>query len=278
MIALIVSLSALVISGIYVYTAQVAPGIIIWWSLPLIFIIAWIISFLLLVMFFGVCVLFQNKKERIIKPKRFFNWFIYHMTIFIRIIYNMKVIVEGKERIPAHKNFLIVSNHQSNLDPLMIISAFKGKPVTFIMKNNIMRVPIVGRWLYASGFLPLDRSNNRKAIEVINESARRLNSGFTISVYPEGTRSKSPRVNHFRNGIFKIVEKAKVDMVVLAVDNFYKVRKRFPWRRTKVLIRICDVIPYDKISHLHTNEIGEMVKSIIDDNLGDARKNYHWLQ
>ena len=66
----------------------------------------------------------------------------------------MKVIVEGKELIPEKNNILIVSNHQSNLDPLMIIGAFKGKPVTFIMKNNIMKVPIVGTWLYVSGFLP----------------------------------------------------------------------------------------------------------------------------
>lgn len=278
MIALIVSVTALIIGFIYFYIAQIATNMIVWWSIPIIYVIAWIIGFLLLVLFFGVCAIFQSKKQIIKAPKPFFNWFIYHMSIFMRGFFNLKVIIEGEELIPENNNFLIVSNHQSNLDPLMIISSFKGKPVTFIMKNNIMKVPIVGTWLYTSGFLPLDRRNNRKAIEVIEASVERLKSGFTMSVYPEGTRSKSPNMNRFRNGIFRIVEKAKVDMVVLAIDNFYKVRKRFPWFRTKVLIRICGIIRYEEVKAWHTNEIGERIKSIIEENLAAARSRYQWLQ
>jgi len=278
MIALIVSVTALIIGVLYFYFSQIAVGTVVWWSIPIIYIVSWLISALLLVIFFGICGLSQSKKQKITAPKPFFNWFAYHMTIFLRVFFNIKVIIEGKELIPRHNKFLIVSNHQSNLDPLMIISAFKKKPVTYIMKNNIMKVPVVGRWLYASGFLPIDRVNNRQAIKVILKSVDRLKSGFTMSVYPEGTRSKSPDMNRFRNGIFKIVEKAKVDMVVLAVDNFYKVRKRFPWRRTKVLIRICKVIPYDSIKDLHTNEVGAMVQGIIADNLAQARRQYEWLR
>ncbi|HHZ18546.1 MAG TPA: hypothetical protein GX390_04580 [Acholeplasmataceae bacterium] len=278
MIALIITIAALVIGFIYFYFTQIVPGAIIWWSIPIIFLVAWLAGFLLLVIFFGCCTALQSKKQKITAPKPFFNWFIYHMTIFLRGFYNMKVIVEGKELIPDKKDILIVSNHQSNLDPLMIISAFKGKPVTFIMKNNIMKVPIVGTWLYVSGFLPLDRSNNRKAMEVIDQAIERLQSGFSLAVYPEGTRSKGPDMNRFRNGIFRLIEKAQVDTVVLAIDNFYKVRKRFPFCRTKVLIRVCEVLKYEDVKDMHTNEIGDRVQKTIEDNLADARSRYPWLR
>ncbi len=278
MIALIVSVAALIIATIYFYFTQIVPGVIIWWSIPIILVVSWIAGILLLVIFFGICTSLQSKKQKITTPKPFYNWFIYHMTIFLRGFFNMKVIVEGKELIPEKNNILIVSNHQSNLDPLMIISAFKGKPVTFIMKNNIMKVPIVGTWLYVSGFLPLDRRNNRKAMEVIIQGIDRLKQGFTLAVYPEGTRSKGPELNQFRNGIFRIIEKAKCDAVVLAIDNFYKVRKRFPFRRTKVLIRVCEVLRYEDVKDMHTNEIGDRVYKTIEDNLADARARYSWLK
>ncbi|MFA6722717.1 MAG: hypothetical protein WCS50_05230, partial [Bacilli bacterium] len=63
MIALIVSVAALIIATIYFYFTQIVPGVIIWWSIPIILVVSWIAGFLLLVIFFGICTSLQSKKQ-----------------------------------------------------------------------------------------------------------------------------------------------------------------------------------------------------------------------
>jgi len=145
------------------------------------------------------------------------------------------------------------------------------------MKDVIMKLPFIGKWLSASGFLPLDRKNDRKALQIILQGVKRLKKGYPLAVYPEGTRSKGPHVNEFRHGIFKVAQKAEVDILVIAVDGMYKVKRRFPFRQTKVFIRVCELIPYQEIANIPTSEIGARVKNIIETNQIEARKKYPWL-
>src|SRR5690606_23418483 len=107
---------------------------------------------------------------------------------------------------------------------------------------------------------------------------KRLENGDPIAVYPEGTRSKTTEINQFRNGIFKIAQKAKVSIVVCLIDNFYAVKSRFPLKRTKVLFKVCDVIPYEEFKDLNTNEIGDMCRKIMLESRDIAHNKYAWIR
>lgn len=278
MLFIIFTSLALISTGLFVYFIEYLGSGILWWSIPLVFVACWIVILLLFILFLTISLIGSPRKKSVAVPKRFYSYFTYQVAKLLQFLYNVEIVLENQELIPENKKFLLVSNHQSNLDPIMLVSAFKNYPLTYIMKNNIMKVPFVGRWLYASGFFPLDRKNDRKALEVIIQGVKRLQKGYPLAVFPEGTRSKGPKVNEFRNGIFKVAQKSESPILVVALDGFYKVKKRFPFKKTKLLMRICEYIPYEEFANVHTNEIGDRVRDLIINNQIEAREKYEWLK
>ena len=77
------------------------------------------------------------------------------------------------------------------LDPIVTISCMKGYDVVFILKDLLMKVPFVGRYLHAAGFLPIDRKNDRKALENILLGIKRLEGGGTLQSIPKGPEART---------------------------------------------------------------------------------------
>ena len=144
-----------------------------------------------------------SKKQEILKPKGIFNSMTWHICKFVKQVCLTKVTVSGLEKVKGQK-MLVVSNHQSNIDPLLIISVLENMGLTFIMKESILKIPVVGRWLISAGFLSINRENNREGLKTIIRSIKRVENGYPIGVFPEGTRSKGPDMQEFKDGAFKI--------------------------------------------------------------------------
>lgn len=266
---------SILVTGLYVYFIEYLKNGVLYYTIPIVFIISFIALIILLIIFLYICLLFRPKSKT--EPTRFYSFFTTQVAMAVSFLSGVKVIKENFDLLP-NKKFLFVSNHQSLQDPVAIIG-FTGKQrMTYIMKDGIMKIPFVGRWLYAAGFLPIDRKNDRNALKTIITAGKRLREGHPIAVFPEGTRSGSKNIGGFRNGIFKIAQKVEAPIVVCLVDNFYAVRNRFPLKRTKALIRICEVIPYEDIKDLHTNEIGDKVRDILIKNQEEARVKYSWIK
>lgn len=278
MIILILSILSLISTCLYLYFTQYVNDGIIWWSIPIVYIIFWIIFLILFVFMISFYSIFLNIRKKVVKPNKTLNRINYLVAKLIQSFYNIDVVFENEELIPKDSNFFLVHNHQSNLDPILIVGTFKNHLITYIMKNNIMRAPVIGRWLKAAGFLPLDRKNDRKALEVVSQAVKRLQAGYIMGAAPEGTRSKGPEMNEFRPGVFKIPQKAGVPILVVMVDGFYKRNTRMPIVQGRVLIRVCELIPNDEFRDVHTNAISDRVFKSLNDNLLDARNNYDWLK
>lgn len=277
MLVLFVSILAAAATALYISLVIVPKGEFVWWTIPALFVGSWILIFLLFVLFLVIIAAMHSKRRRIIKPKGIYPFFIYHVAVFLRWLFNIKVVFENKEMLPKDGKFLLVLNHQSMLDPIVTVSCFKGYDLAFILKDSIIKTPFVGRYLHAAGFLPIDRKNDRKALENILLGVKRLEAGLPLAIYPEGTRSKGPNLKEFRDGAFKPALKAHVPIVVLAIDGFYKKRVRIPFIHAKVYMKVCEVIPYEKFKDLHTKEISDYVHAEITENLKQARKKYDWL-
>lgn len=278
-------LIALTATGLVVYFDQyLKDGIVYWSIIPLIlaFFLAFIVAYILIAYVLGL--LIRPDKE-LSRPRTFHRYVIKAITEFLTDLGRIKFTTIGYEKLsnfdkyPHTQKFLLVCNHQSNFDPIISVWALRKLRIAYIMKDSILKVPIIGRWLYGAGFLPLDRNNNRKAIETIQIATKRIANGLhPIAVYPEGTRSKGPHMNEFRNGVFRIAQKAKCPIVVMVIDNTYRVKYRFPFRSTKVLLEIIDVIPYEKFEGKSTNEIGDAIRDQMIDRLEQRRNEFEWLK
>lgn len=248
-----------------------------WWLAVLIFpifAVGYVVIYALFCWLFAIFI--PKNDER--PPRKFYTAITFITCRFLMTIYNIKIVMIGKEKIKDIPAFLFISNHQSNLDPICQIGSYGRPDLTYIMKDSIMKVPLIGNWLHSAGHLPLDRENNRNAVITIQKSVKRVQQGYPIGAYPEGTRSKSKDLGDFKDGLFKVATKAKEPIVVTIIDNAYRVKSRFPWRCTKILLKVCRIIPYEEYQNMNTHEISAMVREIITSELAQARSEYPWLQ
>lgn len=132
----------------------------------------------------------------------------------------IKVKVIGKENLPK-ENCLFVANHQGFFDmPLML--GFIEKPMGFIAKKEFLKFPIVNYWMKKMHCIFLDRENVRESVKSINEGVENLKNGYSMVIFPEGTRSKGNIMGEFKKGAMKLGTKADVPIVPVTINGTYK--------------------------------------------------------
>lgn len=122
-------------------------------------------------------------------------------------------------RVKALQGRLIVCNHVSYFDSILLISLF-GQHTT-IAKARLFAIPIFGRMLRASGYLPSEAGAKLAGlmVERMERLPEELAGGANLFVFPEGTRSRDGRIGAFHSSIFKIARKLELPIEVLAVRN-----------------------------------------------------------
>ncbi|TCO78002.1 lysophospholipid acyltransferase family protein [Marinisporobacter balticus] len=132
-----------------------------------------------------------------------------------------KVSISGLENIPQGP-ILFVSNHQGNLD-IPILLGFIDKPKAFIAKIELSKIPVFGKWMQKVKCIFIDREDPRQSLRAINEGIQTLKSGYSMVVFPEGTRSKGSQMGEFKKGSLRLATKAKVPIVPVTIDGSYKI-------------------------------------------------------
>ncbi len=129
--------------------------------------------------------------------------------------------VEGEENIPDDEAVLFVANHQSIFDFPAVLMCLK-KPCAFIAKKEAASIPIVKDCMRLMDCVFIDRQNAREAIKALDAAAEMINSGRSMVIFPEGTRSKTGELGEFKNGAYKIVEKTHCKVIPLLIDGSRK--------------------------------------------------------
>ena len=133
-----------------------------------------------------------------------------------------------------------------------------------------MEIFIGGKLAYGSGFLPIDRENDRNALKSINTAANYLKQNIcSIGIYPEGTRSKTGEVLPFHAGSFKIAKKAKVPLVIASTHGTEKATKNIFRRCTDVYLDILDVVDTDTVVSMKTKDLSDYARNLIIESLSD---------
>ena len=133
-------------------------------------------------------------------------------------ICGVRVDVKGLGNVDSEVPRVYVTNHQSFFD---IFALFACLPVSFrfIVKKELMRIPLFGFAMKSAGHVALDRTDHRKAVKSMNEAAEKMERGASMLIFPEGTRSEDGRLQPFKNGGFRLAIKAGFDIVPVAIIN-----------------------------------------------------------
>lgn len=227
-----------------------------------------IVLFLLLPFTF-ICTLFINPKKEYDKNSPFFRKLLYGYTWFALKVCRIKVHTEGMEKLPENTRFVLVGNHRSNWDPIITWLVFRHYDIAFLSKESNFKIPLFGRMIRKCCFMKIDRENPRNALKTIEKASELIKKDeVSIGVYPEGTRNKENNgLLPFHNSVFKIAQKASVPIVVVSLSGTETIRKRFPWKRSYVYMEICDVIETEEVTSMRTVEIGERVKTKIEESI-----------
>lgn len=192
------------------------------------------------------------------------------VVMFLLWLFRVRIHTTGLQKVPQDTRFLLVGNHRSNFDPMVAWQVFRKHHPAFVAKPSIFKIPLVGPFVRKSCFMPIDRENPRNAIKTINHAAMLLkNQEVSIGIYPEGTRNREDTLLEFHNGVFKIAQKAGAPIVVAALRGTDLIQKNLPFRKTDVYLDVVDVIPAEELKGLKTAELGDRVRSALEEKLAE---------
>lgn len=189
-------------------------------------------------------------------------------------VIGVSVNVRGIENLPKG-NCLIVSNHQGNAD-FLILMAKLNKQMGFIAKKEMLKLHIVGVWMKAIHCVFIDREDIRESLKAINKGIDNLEAGYSMTIFPEGTRSKSHKLGEFKKGSMKLATKTNVPLVPVVLDNTFKVFEEVKGKLSpaNVTMSILKPINVGELTKEERMNLAEIVREKIETELNILNKNY----
>lgn len=262
-VALIADVLISVFSGIITEAADLWIPIVL---LPVIFFILFAVHIILCV----ILGLFVNQKKPLERPNRAFKWWLEKSVDMVLCVMRVKTVVKGEELIPKDRRFYLVSNHLSNLDPLVALVQLANYDVAFVSKPENFMIPAAGALMHMSGYLPIDRFSPRSSMKTLHKCVDYIKNDITsVGIYPEGRRSFSGVLLEFKDGVFYVAKKAECPVVVMTVRYEKSKFRLYPFGYTKATLNYIAVIEPEEFKGMTTHELSDKVRAIM---LADGEK------
>lgn len=199
------------------------------------------------------------------------------LVLYVLKCFRVDYVVSGYDKfLDLQGKCLIVSNHQSDADPLVMIAKHE-KPITFIAKKEAFSFPFIGAALKCLEGFSLDRENLMNQISQIRDIVAHLKdeSKPNIVVYIEGTRNKHPEdaCLPFHAGTLKIAKMAGVKVVPIEIYSTFRIlSKKHYLKHYPVFLNYDDPIDYSKYEKFESNEEANLLRETFDKKIDALRK------
>ena len=243
------------------------------WAVPLVF-IGFFVAFVLLQLLTLVLMILFTSIKKAPKGEHFFRFLIKHSLPIVLSVMRVEFNFEGLDKMDDNENMLFVCNHQHDLDPAVIISAFPDKKLSFIGKKEILvELPFIAKAMHLLSCLFIDRENDREGAKTIITAIKYLKSGErSVAVFPEGYTSKTEELLPFRNGSLKMALKSKKPVAVCVLHNTKRITKNMFRRKTVVSLRLIEVIRPEFFENKTTADLGDTIHKMLEENLEEIKK------
>jgi len=134
----------------------------------------------------------------------------------------VKVCVTGLANIHQGNSYIYMCNHQSNFD-IPVLLAFLPVQFRWLAKAELFKIPVFGHGMRAAGYISIDRSNQVSAFHSISEAAQKIESGVSVMIFPEGTRSSDGKIRSFKKGGFVLAVDSGIPIVPVVVKGTYAI-------------------------------------------------------
>ena len=195
--------------------------------------------------------------------QRYFSYFFRGFFALTRFL-SPRLSIEIDPKIREIRASVIVSNHQSYLDPLLLVSLFAKQKT--IVKNSFFKVPVFSWIMRRTGYIPAASVGKSMALVMrqLMQMEDYLNGGGNLFVFPEGTRSRDGKLNDFNTGAFNIARKCHAPIVLLYIENTNILFKPGSFlfntlRKNKIRVELLETFILDEKDPLDLQEIKKNV-------------------
>ena len=134
--------------------------------------------------------------------------------------------IKGTENFEAGKSYMLVANHTSMTDIMLMLLTVKNHPFVFVGKKELVNIPIFG-FIYKRVCILVDRENSKSRFAVFERAQNRIQQGLSICIFPEGgVPDESILLDEFKDGAFRIAIEHQLTIIPL---TFYDNKKRFSY-------------------------------------------------
>ena len=224
----------------------------------------WILMVLTLILYIPYLILREISKSL---TKKYLLFLTRLWANHILQVAGVKLVVQGRENLPATNRVAFVTNHQGYFDIPILMSTIP-KLLGFIAKAELGKVPIVNLWMKAMGCIFIER---KKASESLNRSKARIErakQGEPVVLFPEGTRSKGPRLGRFKTGSLQILFSTDLTIVPVSISGSYHLLEESnKLRRGTVHLTFHPPIQGSEVTERNAKDVAHQLRKTIQDGL-----------
>jgi len=179
-----------------------------------------------------------------------------------------RVQVEGRNKIRPEATYVIVANHQSLLDILVLFRLFAH--FKWVSKVENFKIPCIGWNMRLNEYIELRRGDKQSIVEMLAACDETLGAGNSIMMFPEGTRSADGRLKPFKHGAFTLAMRNELPILPVVVEgtaNALPKRGFVLQGRHEIRIRVLDEIPHAKFGDRSVEEATDEVHRLFANEL-----------
>jgi len=175
-----------------------------------------------------------------------------------------RVRIKGRGKIPWRRGCVIVSNHQSMLDILVLYHLFA--PYKWVSKRENFSIPIIGWLMRLNDYLEIRRGGKHSYAKLMEKARHFLGMGISILIFPEGTRYPGGHLGPFKEGAFRMAMDNRVDIIPIVLDG---TARALPKKGailtgfTRIKVRVLDAIPFHTFAEMDPRELKIHVRDIM---------------
>ena len=188
-----------------------------------------------------------------------------YCKIIIKTSLSWKVNIHGLEKIEKDKAYVIMPNHQSMLDIPVI--AGMGINSLWIAKKEVLYIPLVNFILMIRRDLLIKRGSLSDSKKMIKACRAALRNNISVTVFPEGTRTKTGKIEEFKEGAFVVAKLGHADILPIVIDGSYDTTHppvgwglKFP---SVINVYILDPIPFDSFQDEQVKDLNKRVHNMM---------------
>lgn len=177
----------------------------------------------------------------------------------------VQIEVSGKENLLPDRQCIYMANHQSNIDPPLLLAVLPER-IAMMGKKQLWSIPVLGTALRLGDFVPVHREVKEEARASVEETLETMKrSKVSFLVYPEGTRTRDGRLLPFKRGVFVLAIRSGLPIVPVTLDGVTNVMPKGRWEiyPGTVQVTVHPMVSTDGCTEEDRHQLAEKVRSTI---------------